>query len=80
MRDRVFWVILAVGAGLRLGLAVEYPYMEARGDQLYHYVLSALLPHFGHGVLGHWASIRIGLKSRGDSQRGFAWACSYLLY
>ena len=51
----MFWVILAVGAGLRLGLVAAYPYIETRGDQTFHYVLGALLPHFGHGVLGHWA-------------------------
>ena len=50
------WAVVAVGLALRVALLFAYPDLPIEdGDEPLHYMTGALVPHFGHRVLGQWA-------------------------
>ena len=54
--DGTMWAVMAAGLLLRLAPLVAYPDLTVEdGDEPLHYMMGALVPHFGHLVLGQWA-------------------------
>ena len=54
--ERGLWGVLAVALVLRSSLLLRYRELPVSGgDEPLHYMMAALVPHFGHQVLGQWA-------------------------